>query len=137
MIGHGRKALFCQFIKDGTSGEVEILKKNGVDYIAPKNYLDNFSNYELFKIVIKLTIANHYDIIVLDEILDVIIGGAIEEIELVRFISLCKAKGVELIITGHYNPPVMIEEMVDYWTYFDKKRHPYDYGVVAREGVEY
>ena len=137
MIGHGRKALFCQFLKDGSSGEVKILMDNGIDYISPKNYLDSASNAGLFMLVMKLTIVNKYDIIVLDEILDVIVGEGIQKSLLVDFISMCNAKGIELIITGHYTPPDQIEGMADYLTYFEKMRHPYDHGVVAREGVEF
>jgi cob(I)alamin adenosyltransferase len=80
MAGHGKKCLFCQFLKDGSSGEVALIKEVGVKYSCPRKYLDKLSNSFLFSdIVYVLTNDTKYDIIVLDEVLDAVLGGAILE----------------------------------------------------------
>lgn len=137
MVGHGRKALFCQFIKDGSSGEVDVLKKEKVDYLCPADFKNIESNRVLFDKARCLHFTKNYDIIVLDEGLDAIIGGAITEAEMVQLIEKCNIYKTELIITGHFLPEPAILQRVDYLTHFEKKKHPYDRGIGARKGVEY
>jgi cob(I)alamin adenosyltransferase len=137
MVGHGKTAMFCQFLKDGASGEVEALTILNVDYLCPLDYLNKGSNNELFLKVNNLTKLFDYDIIILDEILDAIDGGAITDFELGRFIIQCEDRGVELIITGHNRPDERIVILCDYVTYFQKIKHPFDKGILAREGIEY
>ncbi len=138
MVGHGRRAMFCQFIKDGTSGEVsQLLQSPNIFYYHPKDYLSKESNTELFQLVLNLTKTVDYDIIILDEILDAIDGGALSHFELGRFIIWCTDNNIELVITGHNKPDKRLMIMCDYITHFEKQRHPFDRGIGAREGVEY
>lgn len=138
MAGHGKKAMFCQFLKDGTSGEVQVLKNIGVEYLCPTEYLNHFDNQIIFDYLKNvLTKINKYDIIVLDEVLDAMIGGAVDQQELINFCKTCLNNNTELIITGHYKPLQELVELARYVTYFDKKHHPYDDGIAAREGIEY
>lgn len=138
MTGHGKKALFCQFLKDGTSGEVATLKKLGVRCENPTKYLDIYENSFLFARVVNVyTKQDNYDIIVLDEVLDAVVGNAIMESCLVEFIDDCLVDNIELFITGHYHVPEIILRKAKYITYFDNKHHPYEDGIMAREGIEY
>lgn len=137
MVGHGRKALFCQFIKDGSSGEIASLKELGVECLAPEQFNNIESNTKIFKQVMYLHFIKNYDIIVLDEGLDAMIGGAFSERELINLMDKCNIYGTELVITGHYLPESAILQRADYLTHFEKQKHPYDKGVQAREGVEY
>lgn len=137
MVGHGRKAAFLQFLKDGTSGEIISLVEQDVEVYHPTQFDSKESNKRFFILVENLTNYRYYDIIVLDEVLDAILGGAIQEQQLIDFIDLCRRKGIELVITGHYIPSEAIVERADYLTHFEKQKHPYDKGVQAREGVEY
>jgi len=138
MVGHGRRAMFCQFLKDGSSGEVAELKgTHMVTYLCPEEYLNKESNENLFKKINNLTKEKNYDIIILDEILDAIDGGALSHFDLGRFIIWCSDNGIELVITGHNKPDKKIMILCDYITHFDKVRHPYDKGILAREGIEY
>lgn len=52
-----------------------------------------------------------------------------------NFISNYKGK-VEIIITGR-NPDKFMVDLADYITEMKCVRHPFDKGVVAREGIEY
>ena len=44
--------------------------------------------------------------------------------------------GVELVLTGRDAPDWLLER-ADYITEMGKRRHPYDRGIAAREGIEY
>lgn len=137
MVGHGRKALFCQFIKDGSSGEVSIIKNEHINYICPLDFKSVEENRLVFEKARVLHFMENYDIIILDEGLDAMIGGAFTERELIDFMDKCNIYGTELVITGHFLPEPAILQRVDYLTHFEKQKHPYDRGIVAREGVEY
>lgn len=138
MVGHGKTAAFLQFLKDGTSGEVNSLVDEKVEYYRPTQFDSLESNERFFSyLMMNLTNYRYYDIIVLDEVLDAIIGGAGTEKQLVEFMDSCNKKGIELVITGHYLPEPAILQRADYLTHFEKQKHPYDRGIGAREGVEY
>lgn len=137
MVGHGRKALFCQFIKDGSSGEVSIIKNEHINYICPLDFESVEENKLVFEKARLLHFMKNYDIIVLDEGLDAMIGGAFTEKELIDLMDKCNIYGTELVITGHFLPEPAILQRADYLTHFEKQKHPYDRGIGAREGVEY
>ena len=44
--GYGLKVLFCQCMKDGSSGEVEMLKKLGIDYCCCTEKFGFFLEYD-------------------------------------------------------------------------------------------
>ena len=76
-----------------------------------------------------------FDCVVLDEILDAVSLGMIQQEELLAFLR--KEKGrVEIILTGR-NPGDEILELADYITEMKKIRHPYERGIAARKGVEF
>lgn len=146
--GSGMRVFFTQFLKNGGSSELEILKSlENIDIILPN------AEYVMFEKLtderIKMRSAaysrllfeelpkkiEHYDMIVLDEVLDIVQFGYISEDEFLKYINLWK-KDKEIILTGH-SISEKIEEVSDYISRVDAVKHPCDLGISARCGIEY
>ncbi len=139
MAGHGKRILVVQFIKDGTSGEVAAIRQlPGVEVLHPEPYLDLEANRTLWReAIFRLRDPDGTALIVLDEVLDAMAGGALTPDELTDAVRAFAATGAELVLTGHEDPPRELVDLADYITRFEPIRHPYEKGIVAREGVEY
>jgi cob(I)alamin adenosyltransferase len=82
-----------------------------------------------------LVTRGEHDLIVLDEITHVVKNGQIPLADLISLVRN-KAPSVELVLTGRYAPPELVEAC-DYVTEMREIKHPYHDGVRAREGTEY
>lgn len=149
--GHGMKVLIFQFLKDGTSGEISILKTlPGVDYMENDidvpflfNLTDEQKEYfsglycEKFEELCEKIRTGGYDMAVLDEILDAY-GQDFLPLEEICKLMENKPAGCELVLTGHdYGKDLSgIFERADYVTNVKKIRHPFDKGVPCRKGIE-
>ena len=150
--GRGRKVIFCQFMKGSATGEIAALNKLGVDIIrAPESrgFLFNMDEEQrasygqlqrdLFAQVLDavsdLPEESAYDLIVLDEVLDILSADFIGTAE-IRSLLERKPVGAELVLTGR-EAPEWLEEKASYITEMKKAKHPWDEGIAAREGVEY
>jgi cob(I)alamin adenosyltransferase len=80
-------------------------------------------------------LSSRFDLVVLDE---VNVAAAWNLVPLDEVIGLVKAKpdSVELILTGRYADPSLIE-LADLVTEMNKIKHPFDEGTTARRGIEY
>jgi len=80
-------------------------------------------------------LSSNYDLVALDEIIDVI---ALKFINLDDFLDLLQKKPnhVEVICTG-YNFIKEISDIADYVIEFKCDKHPFAQGVDARPGIEY
>jgi cob(I)alamin adenosyltransferase len=74
-------------------------------------------------------------LVVLDEALDALDLGFLEEGELRAFIDTMP-NGIELVLTGR-KAPAWLADQADYHTEFKKHRHPYDQGIPARGAIEF
>lgn len=145
--GKGGKVIFAQFLKDGTSGEVSVLKKiKGIEYRRvekafgftwtmseneKKIAADEYKN--LFDSVLRTCAGG--ELIVLDEILDLIRVGFIDESYVINKILSLNGKR-EILLTGH-SLGEKTAEIADYITEMKKIKHPFDRGLSARPGIEY
>ncbi|MFY9484269.1 MAG: cob(I)yrinic acid a,c-diamide adenosyltransferase [Patescibacteria group bacterium] len=79
--------------------------------------------------------ANKHNIIVLDEII-----GAIHDqlITLDQVVTLLRKtpKKTDVILTGHYEIPKLIA-MADMVSEVRKVKHPYDKGILAKQGIDF
>lgn len=149
MLGHGKKVLVCQFLKDGTSGELEALSqfRNATIWVSGdvQGFYSRMSVTEQEK-TRKLVMQEiegiqealsmlQPDMILLDELAEAISIGCVNEeagMELVREAM----KYGEVVVTGQKAPKAMIQ-LADYVSDIQCVRHPYAKGVDAREGIEY
>ena len=139
MLAAGRRVVVVQFLKDGESGEVRLLAEHfGVPVFAGK-VSDKFTwsmtseelaaTCELHDGSLASALAElegaQEGLLVLDEALDALSKGLD-----------MSARGVEVALTGRA-PSRKIMEKADYITEMRCKKHPYEQGICAREGVEY
>ena len=146
--GQGQKVCIFQFLKPKAlfCGEQVALKKlKGVRLVAfdqPHPIFESVSLPKLKKTVKedfekakKAVLGKKYDMVVLDEIINVVDQGFISEKSFLRFLKSVPKK-VELVLTGRGDIS-KIEEYADYVTIMFEKKHPYRRKVGARKGVEY
>ncbi len=145
--GYGMKVLFCQCMKDGTSSEVEMLQKLGIDYCCCTEKFGFYWNMtdeqkekakdsymELFVKVIKKAKEENYGMLVIDEFMSAYQYGMIAPREAIRFL-MERPEGLEVVLTGR-DPGEELIELADYVTEMKKRKHPFDKGVKARKGIE-
>lgn len=131
--GAGLKVLLVQFLKDNKSSE---LSSVGYDvYKAPEHLPFNPSkDYQKWVDGAVDYVKNaDYDVIILDEFLDVI-GTFVSEDTALSLLD--GKKDSEIVITGHKKVDTLFEK-ADYITSMQKEKHPYDKGVGARKGIEF
>jgi cob(I)alamin adenosyltransferase len=145
--GRDKKVVFAQFLKTQDTGEIKSFEKLGIRIIRSALNLGFtiFMDDEAVKLckeeqekIIKriLDCLSHEkaDILVLDEALDAVNTGMLEE-EALRSLIVNKPDDLEIIITGR-NPAAWLIEAADYISDVRKVKHPYDKGIKARIGIE-
>ena len=146
--GSGKKVVFVQFLKNGDSSEIDVLKKTpNIDCVFSQERYALYDNLDekrtdaLSKAYNKMLFeevaqrSSSYDMIVLDEVLDAVEFGYIEEEKLTDF--LCRQKeSIEIVLTGH-KLPKGIGAVSDYISQISAIAHPATKGAGARKGIEY
>ncbi|MEE1010246.1 MAG: cob(I)yrinic acid a,c-diamide adenosyltransferase [Agathobacter sp.] len=147
--GTGKRVLFSQFMKGQETGEVGILESvPNITVVRSKKEFPFYQNMteeekicltnihnEIIENIIESIDKKLLDIVVLDELTYPYNWNLINRDLVNNFISNYKGK-VEIIITGR-NPDKFMVDLADYITEMKCVRHPFDKGVVAREGIEY
>ena len=144
--GAGKRVVFTQFFKDGSSSEVESLKRLGIRTIharTVKGFYRSMNEQEreqarqdytaLFRKVTDE--AKDADLLILDEIVSACNRGVVPETLVVDFLKNKPAQ-LEVVLTGRDPSPALME-LADYITEMRKLRHPFDRGTAARKGIEF
>ncbi len=162
-VGRGMNVAFIQFLKGGLSSEIPSLQKLGVNVESNTKHCDRHSEHsaqlaekgfirfcpgcfavdkddraltaEAFSKAKSFSSSGAYDLVVLDEIFWAIKEGLVSEADVLSLIK-SRAPSCELILTGRGATPA-IEEASDYVASIEKKKHPFDKGVLSRAGVDY
>ena len=143
----GMKVIFCQFFKDGSSGEIKIL--SGIENVETLNCKENLGFYskmdearrqragklyrELFETA--LAKAETAGLLVLDEIISACNHAVVDEEKLIDFLRH-KPEGLEVVLTGR-NPSKKLMDCAEYISEIKKLKHPFDEGIKARKGIEF
>ncbi len=147
--GSKMKVMFVQFLKTDFSGERNLLYniENVTLTTCPVELKFTFEMNEkekqqasvLFKGIFERSardaLAERYDMIVLDEIIDAINAGMVSESDVMEFITNAPIS-MEIVMTGH-NPSQKFIDIADYVTECKKIKHPYDRGITGRIGIEF
>jgi cob(I)alamin adenosyltransferase len=155
--GRGRRVVFEQFLKGRKTGELNSLKKADVKIIRSeknKKFCWDMTDEEivecrqiqaeLFDEILEAVQPGgvspaqgqeQTDLLVLDEALNAIGIGVLDEEKLRDFITK-KPDGLELVLTGQKAPEWLIEK-ADYITEMKKHKHPFDKGIDGREAIEF
>lgn len=145
--GAGKRVVFTQFFKDGSSSEIEPLAAlPGVRVFHADTVRGFYRNMTptqreqagkdytaLFRQVTQA--AQEADLLILDEIVSACNRGVVPE-KLVTVFLREKPARLEVVLTGR-NPSAALLELADYITEMRKLRHPFDRGIGARKGIEF
>lgn len=145
--GAGQQVVFTQFFKDGSSSEIESLKrlpgirtihantvKGFYHAMTPEQREQAREDYTaLFRQVTDA--ARDADLLILDEIVSACNRGVVPETLVTDFLR-CKPQQLEVVLTGR-DPSPALTELADYITEMRKLRHPFDRGLPARKGIEF
>ncbi len=140
----GWKVVILQFLKSGSSGEIELLEelgaeiyrgKEGKSFVFQMSEEEKTRTRQMQTAHLAQAMARQADLLILDEAcaawqLDMV------DRDLLRKAVLERPGGQEVVLTGR-EPADWMTEAADYCTEMVCHRHPYEKGVSARKGVEY
>lgn len=144
--GTGKRVLFAQFMKGGVSGELTAMRELGITVLhrpASRKFVRAMNDEErrAFRRVQGEILeevrerADGCDLLIMDEILSAVTTGMVDAESVVRFLD-GKPQRLEVALTGR-NPAPELLARADYVSDIQCRRHPYERGVGAREGIEF
>lgn len=142
-LGHGRRVVVLQFLKDGTSGEIALLRRCGAEVHACPNAKFTWLMTEAERAEARkhntaalcAALDAPLDLLVLDEACAACRHQLVDEALLQQAAAMAK-QGREVVLTGR-DPAPWMQEAADYSTELRAVSHPYTRGIPAREGIEY
>lgn len=142
-LGHEKHVTILQFLKDGSSGEIALLRRCGADVHACPNAKftwlmtadEKAEAREHNNAALRTALTAPFDLLVLDEACAACRTGLVDE-SLLQQAAALAGQGREVVFTGR-NPAAWMLEQADYATEMRAEKHPYNKGVAAREGVEF
>ncbi len=143
-LGQGMQVVVVQFLKNGTSGELEPLKKLGAAVYSGKpgakftfqmNAEEKAQATKENNARLAEALQQPCDLLILDEICAARNSGMLDE-ALAKQAVLERPQHQEVVLTGR-NPEAWMVEAADYITEMQPRRHPYEQGIPARKGIEF
>lgn len=145
-VGAGKKVFFAQFVKGRIYSEIEAVQKFLPDITVRQYGLDCFifnkpTQQDIdaaktgLKEITEIITSCGYDIAVLDEANIALLYNLFTTEELIEVLK-SKPEKMEIIITGRYAPPEIID-IADLVTEMQEIKHYYTEGVEARIGIEH
>ncbi len=150
VLGHGKKVLIAQFMKDGTSGELKALAQFGDQVIlfdgllmkgffrtrTPEDLREQQENTLVAINRLCELIHEHKPALTLLDELNVALAMRLVQMEdAIRLIDCALLYG-DAAVTGRYASGQLIEK-ADYVSRIEAVKHPFNEGQKAREGIEY
>lgn len=146
--GNGKKVVLTQFLKDGSSSELNILrelpqikvlsctKKFGFFWNMSEEQKEEARKAytDLFEEAVREAIDSHAFLLVMDEFVAAYNHGMIEREKALKFLKE-KPAALEVVLTGRDPAPELVE-LADYVSEIQKRKHPFDQGIPARKGIE-
>jgi cob(I)alamin adenosyltransferase len=146
-LGHGHRVHIVFFMKgDFPYGEQKTLSELSNitferfgfrDFVDPANVkpAEREEAHKALEAARKAMLSLKYDVVILDEVNVAIAWKLIDIDEVIKLIHN-KPDKVELILTGRYADPKLVE-LADLVTDMVKVKHPYDKGILSRKGIDY
>lgn len=143
-LGQGMQVVVVQFLKNGTSGELEPLKKlgaavysgqPGAKFTFQMNAEEKAQATKENNARLAEALQQPCDLLILDEICAARNSGMVDE-ALAKQAVLERPQHREVVLTGR-NPEAWMAEAADYITEMQPRRHPYEQGIPARKGIEF
>ncbi|MFH2013312.1 MAG: cob(I)yrinic acid a,c-diamide adenosyltransferase [Pseudomonadota bacterium] len=147
-IGHGYKVYMIQFMKgDIEYGELTSSEKLLAPYLTIKqmgraDFVNRENPNEIdvdwakkgFKLAQEVVLGGEYDLVILDEINVAVDFGLVALEDLLKLMQ-DKPENVELILTGRYANPEVVQK-ADLVTEMLNIKHYYTGGIESRDGIE-
>ena len=143
--GAGLQVAYVQFMKSGTSSEVNIFRQiPNISFICPGKHpfilsqgpqSIHFEHAESGLWFAKQAAKRRVDLLICDELLGTVVFKVLSVEHILELMDMCRRK-VELLMTGVEAAPEILEA-TDYATHFVQEKHPYYQGHIARRGIEY
>ena len=143
-LGQGMRVVVVQFLKNGTSGELEPLKKlgaavysgqPGAKFTFQMNAEEKAQATKENNARLTEALQQPCDLLILDEICAARNSGMVDE-ALAKQAVLERPQHREVVLTGR-SPEAWMVESADYITEMQPRRHPYEQGIPARKGIEF
>ena len=149
MLGHEEPVLIAQFMKDGKTGEIDALRRfpqcHVFDGLRMEGFTWRMSDRDIdqaravYQSVVQ-TLAGEVRrikprLLVLDE-LNVCLAMNLLSFEDAQLLIQAGLLQGDVVVTGRYASPRM-EAFADYISVIAAKKHPFDEGLPAREGIEW
>ena len=143
-LGQGMRVVVVQFLKNGTSGGLEPLKKlgaavysgqPGAKFTFQMNAEEKAQATKENNARLAEALQQPCDLLILDEICAARNSGMVDE-ALAKQAVLERPQHREVVLTGR-NPEAWMMEAADYITEMQPRRHPYEQGIPARKGIEF
>lgn len=143
-LGQGMRVVVVQFLKNGTSGELEPLEKlgaavysgqPGAKFTFQMNAEEKAQAAKENNARLAEALQQPCDLLILDEICAARNSGMVDE-TLAKQAVLERPQHREVVLTGR-NPEAWMVEAADYITEMQPRRHPYEQGIPARKGIEF
>mgnify|MGYP000467318378 CR=1 FL=1 len=145
--GRGLKTFIVQFMKNSPYGEIKILEQMPnwitLEYYGNDSFVfsnkaagetDIYMAQQALHRARKAMSSNKYDIVIMDEICVALFFALLKTQDVLSLLEE-KPGNIELILTGRYCPPELIEK-ADLVTEMQEIKHYYQKGVAARKGIE-
>lgn len=149
--GSGMKVLIARFLKTNDSAELNALGKfDNVDLVAndktfgfsktwkndPEKKAKATDYYShMLDEALRQAVEGDYDLLLMDEIIASVRLEVVDKDKLLGFLKH-KPEKLEVVMTGR-NPIPELIELADYVSEIKKVKHPFDQGIMAREGIEF
>lgn len=143
-LGQGMQVVVVQFLKNGTSGELEPLRnlgatvfsgKPGAKFTFQMNAEEKAQATKENNARLAEALQQPCDLLILDEICAARNSSMLDE-ALAKQAVLERPQHREVVLTGR-NPEAWMAEAADYITEMQPRRHPYEQGIPARKGIEF
>lgn len=149
MLGHDEPVLVAQFMKDGKSGEIHALSRFPLCHIFGGLRMEGFAwrmsdrDIDQARAAYQTAVQALAEevrkikphLLVLDELNVCLAMNLLVFEDVQRLIETGLLQG-DVVVTGRYASPRM-EALADYISVIAAKRHPFDDGLPAREGIEW
>ena len=143
-LGAGRTVTVVQFLKDGQSGELALLRRlgaavysgqPGMKFVFQMNDTEKAAARAAHDAMLRRALAEPCDLLVLDEACAALALGMVDE-ALLKDAVQWRPAAREVCLTGR-DPAPWMREAADYLTEMRCVRHPFAQGIAARRGVEF
>jgi len=145
--GHGLRVYIIQFMKGwpdygelktvGGHPQITLRQFGRPEFVDPgkPEPVDREMAQEALREARRVLTSGSYDLVILDEVNVALKYGLIELKDVLALVEE-RPKEVELVLTGRYAPPEVIER-ADLVTEMREVKHPYRIGTKGRKGIEY